>query len=721
MRPNKLKLNPNKTEMFLEGDWNLPADMYQRKPKQQPSQEKIGSLDFPQKFKNQDFVHLRDYCLNHGILFEDDTFPAHFSSIGPKVLTEDNLHRIQWLRPTEIMRDPCLFVDGVSRADILQGQIGDCWVLAALGSLTRQERFLNNVIPKDQGFKYNYAGIFHFRFWHFGDWVDVVIDDQLLFHNGNYLFVHPRSKNEFWPPLLEKAYAKLRGSYTNLDQGYLSEALVDFTGGVQVPFSLKNPPACLFDMLQTAVESGCLMGCTTPEGKFSRNMISENGIVQLHAYTVVCAAEVPYMNRKESLVRLWNPYGDTEWKGAWSDRSVEWDQVPIAYKKKLYEAKDDGEFWISYKDFKENFSFLIVCNNVPTFLDCGEQGNTTWSVDIHSNRFTGPSLGRSAYYEDALSRHPQYFIQVPESKMKNYNLVVALSQDPENDTGKVHIGFVIVKVGPEGKTTLHNSGLLPQRDVVNCFHLSPGTYIIIPTASQEGQGSEFLLRTFLKSWNNFRFSPTLREANTELPPVVTKVNISPQSVLVSSQSEPLIIQDIPKWNQDNYKTIFLRYANQSSSLDASQLQRILNQVVLKDLMASPGSRDGFSFDSSKSLLALMDINANGSLSLVEFEKLWRDLNKYKDIFRMEDEQNSGFLNVSNLKRVIQERGLSISDKLLRLMTVRYGDSTMRINLPDFVCCMIRLETMAKAFHNLSTDGRGIYFTEEQWVTMVMYC
>ncbi|KAH0622639.1 hypothetical protein JD844_025120 [Phrynosoma platyrhinos] len=123
---------------------------------------------------------------------------------------------------------------------------------------------------------------------------------------------------------------------------------------------------------------------------------------------------------------------------------------------------------ISYKDFKENFSSLILCNNVPTFLDCGEQGNTTWSVDIHANQFTGPSLGRNAYYEggldkcklgytylitkliilttDALSRNPQYFIQVPEPEMKNCNLVVALSQDPENKTNKVYIGFVIVKV-----------------------------------------------------------------------------------------------------------------------------------------------------------------------------------------------------------------------------------------------------------------------------------
>lgn len=40
---------------------------------------------------------------------------------------------------------------------------GDCWMLAALGSLTMQKRFLENVLPKDQGFQSDYAGIFHFR------------------------------------------------------------------------------------------------------------------------------------------------------------------------------------------------------------------------------------------------------------------------------------------------------------------------------------------------------------------------------------------------------------------------------------------------------------------------------------------------------------------------------------------------------------------------------
>ena len=55
----------------------------------------------------------------------------------------------------------------------------------------------------------------------------------------------------------------------------------------------------------------------------------------------------------EKVVKLRNPWGNTEWKGDWGDNSTKW--TPELMKKCLFNKKDEGIFHMSFDDYKKTF------------------------------------------------------------------------------------------------------------------------------------------------------------------------------------------------------------------------------------------------------------------------------------------------------------------------------------------------------------------------------
>ncbi|PIO58971.1 calpain family cysteine protease, partial [Teladorsagia circumcincta] len=103
-----------------------------------------------------DFYKERERCLTSKILFEDPEFPAAEQSLYYK--TPPDQH-VEWKRPAEIIDDPQLIVGEKSRFDVKQGALGDCWLLAAVANLTLRDELFYRVVPPDQSFTENYAGI----------------------------------------------------------------------------------------------------------------------------------------------------------------------------------------------------------------------------------------------------------------------------------------------------------------------------------------------------------------------------------------------------------------------------------------------------------------------------------------------------------------------------------------------------------------------------------
>ncbi|KAG5684461.1 hypothetical protein PVAND_013695 [Polypedilum vanderplanki] len=123
-------------------------------------------------------------------------------------------------------------------------------------------------------------------------------------------------KNEFWSALLEKAYAKLNGSYEHLNSGTTSEAFQDFTGAITKTYFLNKVTSNLFKIMLKAYNSYSMMGCcieADPDPQVPE-AVTPKGLIKGHAYSITKVqfvdVKTPKSSAKIPLIRLRNPWGD---------------------------------------------------------------------------------------------------------------------------------------------------------------------------------------------------------------------------------------------------------------------------------------------------------------------------------------------------------------------------------------------------------------------------
>ncbi|KAG7999683.1 Calpain-2 catalytic subunit [Nibea albiflora] len=592
-------------------------------------------------YLNQNFEALRAQCRSAGKLFCDPTFPAAPEALGFNELGRSSykVRGVTWKRPTELVSNPEFILGGATRTDICQGALvsfpdRDCWLLAAIASLTLNEYVMARVVPTDQGFGDDYAGIFHFQFWQFGEWVDVVIDDRLPVKDGELMFVHSAEGREFWSALLEKAYAKVNGCYEALSGGSTTEGFEDFTGGIAENYDLQRPPANLFQIIKKALEAGALLGCSI---------------------------DVNYRGRQEKLVRMRNPWGQVEWTGAWSDGSSEWNYVqgdcPHA-------NAEDGEFGrMSFNEFLRHYSRIEVCTLTPDAIE--DDSVKHWSVSKFDGTWRrGSTAGGCRNHPCKYLNYHHYHRLTKDTFWMNPQFVIKLDEeDDDPDDGEVGCSFVVGliqknrrklrKQGEDMHTvgfaiyefqgqrqvhldknfflthaqTARSETFINLREVCSRFKLPPGEYLIVPSTFEPHLNGDFCIRVF-------------SEKQSETQPCDDPVNAELEDELVSDEEVDA-----------GFRGLFTKLAGDDMEISAVELRTILNKID----------------------------SGNGKLGLGEFATLWKKVQRYLSIYKKNDSDNSGTMSTPEMRVAFKDAGFTLNNTIYQLLVARYSDPDMTID------------------------------------------
>ena len=334
--------------------------------------------------------------------FQDSEFPHQ----GTSTKGHSKEHPADvWVR-ARMLGDPseALLFDQIRPQAVKQGQLGDCWLLAAIASVASHPELIKklfNTRHLTEDGKYTIslydAGI--------QDWTPVVIDEFLpcKLQNGKPvpLFAKPMGE-ELWAVLLEKAFGKFCYSYGKLDGGdswFGLQAMIGFKScmgwtmrnqmwkkkvlkenwakgksenarGRKINYTVfdyeydkekQKDLNQLFELLLALGTKSYLMGCAwegaNPEAK-------AKGIVEWHAYSLLEVIEDKCDDGTAvRLMQVRNPWGYREWTGDWGDSSDLWKQNPELQErmKTKMVGGNDGKFFISLEDWGKSFNSLTIC------------------------------------------------------------------------------------------------------------------------------------------------------------------------------------------------------------------------------------------------------------------------------------------------------------------------------------------------------------------------
>ncbi|XP_031469523.1 calpain-9 isoform X3 [Phasianus colchicus] len=578
----------------------------------------------------------------------------------------------------------------------------------------KQECLRSGCLFEDPDFPANNASLFFSEkppiaflwkrpgFWQHNEWLDVVIDDRLPTFKDRLVFVHSAEHNEFWSALLEKAYAKLNGSYEALKGGSTIEAMEDFTGGVGEMYEVKKAPDNFYEILEKALKRSSMVGCSIDTSSAAESEArTPFGLIKGHAYSVTGIDEVSYQGQKVQLIRIRNPWGQVEWNGPWSNNSLEWRLVSPSEQKRLAQtALDDGEFWMKFEDFKVHFDKVEICNLTPDALE--DSTAHKWEVTIHEGSWVrGSTAGGCRNFLDTFWTNPQIKLHLTEKDdgQDDCTFIAALMQKDRRKLRKLgaemlSIGYSIYE-SPGGDEHLskdffryhaskaRSKTYINLREVSDRFKLPPGDYILVPTTFEPHQEADFCLRIFSE-----------KKAITEDLDENVAIDLpEPPNPTPSPQETE---------EEKQFRALFEQISGKDMEVAAEELEYVLNKV-LKNTKNIKFKK--LSLISCRNIISLMDTSGNGKLEFSEFKVFWEKLKKWINIFLRFDFDKSGSMSSYELRSALKAAGYQLNNYLLQLIVLRYSDEQFQIDFDDFLNCLIRLENASRVFQALSVKNK----------------
>ncbi|KAK8871643.1 hypothetical protein M9Y10_007380 [Tritrichomonas musculus] len=364
--------------------------------------------DFVEEAKKYENVLIK--YKNTGEVFVDPNF--HPSKKVRENINKRYLKKSKyWKRIDDIYPAPLFQKDLIKPEYVNQGKLCDCYLICALSQIaihphlvpllfdTDTPNRILGCVPNSINIK---CGAVVIYFICFGRRTPVLIDTFMPIHrNGTLRFSCPSSRSASpWFCLVEKAFAKLNGSYSNINWGYFEESVYSFFKyypTVKKISKLNKPPKIdkmsVFDRIMKYYEQGAVMsaGINVYKTKATIRKLKKNKLLYGHCYTILKVKEF----EGKRLICIQNPWGGFEWKGDWSKRSNLW--TPELRKEFNVTQKENGIFWMDEKDFCKYFTTLRICKPILPNWHC-KQFSIEAKPNFHEVTNVLPFLNKKTYY-----------------------------------------------------------------------------------------------------------------------------------------------------------------------------------------------------------------------------------------------------------------------------------------------------------------------------------